>query len=454
VADRFVGSWLAGKGGCINGSALKMNVIKVSDNSVRFASETVRYENESNCTGNIVASYRQAEDFSLVSNIGAPQTVQTSSYNKVDWQLVVAGKLTQKQPAILGFKNANQFCLVPTDEPNAIHNYLQQANFDLTNTCFTKTTPPASMQKPTQVLATASFRLGDNKESWADVLSQLNDQGRQGYALLTPSVRLDNPDGSFALYKNLYVKNNKSTDTYTYKTVDVKTNSVANRYLLWVNELNKQGSLGYIYKLSFGEVTSDTDKYLFVKNDKKPATYSYSNRFLTNTSRTSILNAFNELGAQGCKLIYANSEFTNNGTTNGTFYVPTCVNSSTHNGTYAYRYFEVPQHIPFNKDDAIKLEKLLKEQAAEGYRLVDANNNLGFFNIDGYLFERDSENTGPIEYKVFIEDAASETDEPYIFENRIQDQGTLGWFFAVRLGSVYTNSPTNYDLASGVVFPK
>jgi hypothetical protein len=58
------------------------------------------------------------------------------------------------------------------------------------------------------------------------------------------------------------------------------------------------------------------------------------------------------------------------------------------------------------------------------------------------------------EYKVFIEDAASETDEPYIFENRIQDQGTLGWFFAVRLGSVYTNSPTNYDLASGVVFPK
>lgn len=49
------------------------------------------------------------------------------------------------------------------------------------------------MQKPTQVLATASFRLGDNKESWADVLSQLNDQGRQGYALLTPSVRLDNP---------------------------------------------------------------------------------------------------------------------------------------------------------------------------------------------------------------------------------------------------------------------
>ena len=62
------------------------------------------------------------------------------------------------------------------------------------------------MQKPTQVLATASFRLGDNKESWADVLSQLNDQGRQGYALLTPSVRLDNPDGSFALYRNLYVK--------------------------------------------------------------------------------------------------------------------------------------------------------------------------------------------------------------------------------------------------------
>ncbi|WP_373868796.1 PT dipeptide repeat lipoprotein, partial [Acinetobacter junii] len=150
------------------------------------------------------------------------------------------------------------------------------------------------------------------------------------------------------------------------------------------------------------------------------------------------------------KLIYANSEFTNNGTTNGTFYVPTCVNSSTHNGIYAYRYFEVPQHIPFNKDDAIKLENLLKEQAAEGYRLVDANNNLGFFNIDGYLFERDSENTGPIEYKVFIEDAASETDEPYIVENRIQDQGTLGWFFAVRLGSVYTNSPTNYDLASGV----
>jgi hypothetical protein len=134
-----------------------MNVIKVSDNSVRFASETVRYENESNCTGNIVASYRQVEDFSLVSNIGAPQTVQTSSYNKVDWQLVVAGKLTQKQPAILGFKNANQFCLVPTDEPNAIHNYLQQANFDLTNTCFYKNNSTSKHAKANSSIGNSKF---------------------------------------------------------------------------------------------------------------------------------------------------------------------------------------------------------------------------------------------------------------------------------------------------------
>ncbi len=432
-----------------------MNIIKVSATSVRFVSETVKYANQDTCTGNIVDSYRQASEFSLVTAIQPTQTVQSSSYNKAQWQLLVAGKLTSKAPAVFGFKNADQFCLVPSDVPASIHAYLQQPNaFKVINTCYTRSSAPASMKKPVQVLATASYNVRDNQESWADVLTQLNTQGRHGYALLAPSVALDNPDGNRSIYKNLYVKNDNSADTYTYKTADVTTNIVAQRYLLWLAELKRQGALGYIYKLSFGETSNNTNKYLFLKNDQKPSTYAYDNRFLTNTTRASILAAFNELGAQGCKLVYAGSTYTNNGSSNGTFYVPTCVNSSTHNGTYAYRFFEVPQNIPFNAVDAVKLEKLLKEQAAEGYRLIDKDNAIGFFNVDGYLFERDSESTANIEYKVFVEDATDSSDEPYLVENRVQDQGKLGWFFAVKGGSVYTNNPGNYDLNTGVVFPK
>lgn len=432
-----------------------MNIIKVSDTSVRFVSETVKYANQNDCTGGIVDSYRQASEFSLVTDIQPTQPAQSSSFNKAQWQLVAGGKLTSKAPAVFGFKNANQFCLVSTENPTDIHNYLQQTDlFKIVNTCYTRSTAPASMKKPATVIATASYRLGDNQTSWPDVLNQLNDQGRQGYALLAPSVGLDNPDGSSTIYKNLYVKNTKSADTYTYKTADVTTNIVTQRYLLWFDELNKQGALGYLYKLSFGETSNNTRKYLFLKNDQKPATYSYDRRFLTDTSRSSILAAFNALGAQGCKLISASSTYTNNGTSNGTFYVPTCVNSSTHHGTYAYRFFELPQNIPFNSADAAKLERLLKEQAAEGYRLIDKDNAIGFFNVDGYLFERDSENTGNIEYKVFVENATDGNDSPYEVENRIQDQGKLGWFFAVKGGAVYTSSPTNYDLNTGVVFPK
>jgi len=38
-------------------------------------------------------------------------------------------------------------------------------------------------------------------------------------------------------------------------------------------------------------------------------------------------------------------------------------------------------------------------------------------------------------------------------QNRLQDQGNLGWFINVKLGSVYSNNPTYYDLSSGVIFP-
>ena len=96
-----------------------------------------------------------------------------------------------------------------------IHAYLQQVDFSRVNTCYTRSAPSLSQQKPQQIVATASYRFGDNQTAWADVLNQLNDQGRQGYALITPSVALKNPEGSNSIYKNLYVKNNASQDTYT-----------------------------------------------------------------------------------------------------------------------------------------------------------------------------------------------------------------------------------------------
>ena len=440
---------MAGQGACINGSGLKMNIVKMADNSVRFVNETVKYANAKDCTGELSPSYKQPSEFSLATEIGAAQTVQSSSFNQAQWQLEIAGKLGSKQPVVFGFKNADQFCLVSTDQPNDIHAYLQQVDFSRVNTCYTRSAASYSQQKPQQVVATASYRFDDNQTAWTDVLNQLNDQGRQGYALITPSVALKNPEGSFSIYKNLYVKNNASQDTYTYTTADVSTNIVANRYLLWFDELKKQGALGYLYKLSFGETSNNTRKYLFVKNDQKPATYSYENRFLTSATRDNILAALNDMGAKGCKLIDAGSTYTNNGTSNGTFYVTTCVNSSTHHGTYSYRY------VPLNGADVAARATILKEQAAEGYRLIDKDNKASFgLTASGYLFEKDSENTGAVEYKLYAEDAADSSESAYGVENRIQDQGKLGWFFATRLGMVYTNTPSNHDLSTGVVFPK
>ena len=97
----------------------------------------------------------------------------------------------------------------------------------------------------------------------------------------------------------------------------------------------------------------------------------------------------------------------------------------------------------------------MKEQVAEGYRLIDKDNKASFgLTASGYLFEKDSENTGAVEYKLYAEDAADSSESAYGVENRIQDQGKLGWFFATRLGMVYTNTPSNHDLTTGVVFPK
>ena len=132
----------------------------------------------------------------------------------------ITNSILMIEPVVFGFKNADQFCLVSTDQPNDIHAYLQQVDFSRVNTCYTRSAASYSQQKPQQVVATASYRFGDNQTAWADVLNQLNDQGRQGYALITPSVALKNPEGSNSIYKNLYVKNNASQDTYTYTTED------------------------------------------------------------------------------------------------------------------------------------------------------------------------------------------------------------------------------------------
>ena len=129
---------MAGQGACINGSGLKMNIVKMADNSIRFVSETVKYANAKDCTGELSPSYKQPSEFSLATEIGAAQTVQSSSFNQAQWQLEVGGKLGSKQPMVFGFKNADQFCLVSTDQPNDIHAYLQQVDFSRVNTCYTR----------------------------------------------------------------------------------------------------------------------------------------------------------------------------------------------------------------------------------------------------------------------------------------------------------------------------
>ncbi len=93
-----------------------------------------------------------------------------------------------------------------------------------------------------------------------------------------------------------------------------------------------------------------------------------------------------------------------------------------------------------------------KIQAAEGYRLIDKDNKASFgLTALGYFFEKDIENTGTVEYKLYADDAVDSSESVYGVENRIQDQGKLGWFFATSLGRAYSNAPSQYDLTKGVV---
>ncbi|QHH98235.1 endoglucanase [Acinetobacter dispersus] len=354
------------------------------------------------------------------------------------------------------FKGDGMCAVSETANIKDIQTYMDSVDPSKVVTCYTRTNVEGySLLKPTVSKATASYRLLDNQASWANFLAQANEQGSQGFALAGTSLDVKKANSDFPEPKNLYVKNNASTDTYSYKIADITTNVIANRYVLKLAEMKKQGESGFIYKSFLREDPSNTYKYLFVKNDKKPATYTYDNRFLTNKTRASILAAFNELGAQGCKLISAGEDFTTNGTKNDMYYIPTCVNSSAHNGTYSYRYFDMPKtEAGFFEDNPTKLDALLKQQAAEGYHLIDKDNSIGFGVLQqGYLFERDSESTASIESKVFKEDAIYKLDLPSEIQNRLQDQGNLGWFINVKLGSVYSNTPTYFDLSTGVIFP-
>ncbi|ENU22492.1 hypothetical protein F993_02946 [Acinetobacter proteolyticus] len=449
VADRFVGSWLGGF--CHKGARTNLTVHKASENSVRFTIETRQFEKE-DCTGAVIKNYDVASDDALISEIAATETSGTTTANRVKYS-------DRYRPngiaSAYAFKGDGMCAVSETASIKDIQTYMDSVDPSKVVTCYTRTNVEGySLLKPTVSKATASYRLLDNQTSWANFLAQANEQGSQGFALAGSSLDVKKANSDFPEPKNLYIKNNASTDTYSYKIADITTNVIANRYVLKLAEMKKQGESGFVYKSFLSEDPSNTYKYLFVKNDKKPATYTYDNRFLTNKTRASILAAFNELGAQGCKLIFAGEDFTTNGTKNDMYYIPTCVNSSTHNGTYSYRYVEMPKtEAGFYDDNPTKLDLLLKQQAAEGYHLIDKDNAIGFFNTKGYLFERDSESTANIESKVFKEDAIYKLDLPSEIQNRLQDQGNLGWFINVKLGSVYSNTPTYFDLNTGVIFP-
>lgn len=121
-----------------------------------------------------------------------------------------------------------------------------------------------------------------------------------------------------------------------------------------------------------------------------------------------------------------------------TFDIASCINSSTHNGTYQYRYVKNPNAI--EAMDATALQQAITAQQKDGYRLISTSFYINAMERSSLLFERDSENATAVDYKVFSESVIDKYDGLNSMNRRLSEQNKLGWILTGNT-SVYVNDP-------------
>ena len=198
MADRFVGSWLSGF--CHEGARTNLTVYKTSDNSVRFTTEKRQFEKE-NCTGAVIKTYSVASDDALLTEIAATESSGTTTANRVKY-------IDRYRPngiaAAYGFKGEGMCDVPATATIKDIQAYMDSIDPSRAVTCYTRTNVEGySLFKPTVKKATASYRLLDNQSSLENFLMQANEQGHQGFALVSHSLDVKKPNSDFPEPKNL-----------------------------------------------------------------------------------------------------------------------------------------------------------------------------------------------------------------------------------------------------------
>ncbi|MFI8010508.1 PT dipeptide repeat lipoprotein [Acinetobacter sp. ABJ_C4_1] len=311
--------------------------------------------------------------------------------------------------------------------------------------CRVRATAPAySLTKPRDYVDEAQYRVVP-ATTYDNLIVKANQFGAEGYILYKDFILNRMVAGENK--SHIFIKFKQSEDKYLYDLVDISNNIDTGNYVLIADERERKAKQGYLLK-SIYNIDKNHTKLLFVKNLKNSNIYSYDqiyNLDESNVDEKNILNQLNTLGSQSCRYQYTHVSLLNNQVESGLFDIPVCLKTVGDNTKYSYRWVDnLNKEENFDTSPTL-FEKLLKDQAKDGYQLVDDNNTLHLKNKTGYLFEKDSSNNNMSSlYKVYSAPILRTTDSPNILYNRLQDQGNLGWFLLTN--RVYINKLNYSDL--------
>lgn len=440
TADLFVGSWLQGKStlGSTNCILDQIVLTKTAKNALQGSLERTRFEthNKPDCTGGLVSERKYAIDNLNLKNIQAAETADGYTYHHVT---------AQRQPSLdpaaylLVKTGSDSFCLMQGNQPSNIKTWIETQNTPLKSyNCYTRSSEAFTAIKPGKKIDQPLylFEKNINTDNKTLFVNQLNELGRKGYVMLA-----HNWQGLRENFGTVFIKAQSSQDTFTYVASDLTPADSASYYFDWFNLLTAQGKQGYAF--NYG-VNVSTLKYIeyFIKNDQKPATYSYERTYFQPvTDANDLIAQLNALGSKGCRLIDFGRYYTGShpdifdGKQNQPK-IATCMNSSTHHGKYNYRFFSSRTNT--------QLDSLINQQSKEGYRLISSKISLSNTSNDNHLFMKDSEDTILPEYKVFSDSIVSpdlNSSEPVLadIKNRLSAQSQHGWFMTQN-PNVYSNS--------------
>ena len=458
VADKFTGEWIQGQSSFekSNCDLPQIGISKTSANSISAHNEALKYavydSTQKSCSGELITKrYQLMPDFSI-TDIEDAVDLNNFQYHPIKFQEQPQANINNR---VITFLNDQSFCIINATSSNPAYISLERSSISdpyKDNRCYTKSTMGLFTElKPKTELATAEFKTTGfiNSVDSTNFLAQLNEMGQNGYKIIGYNAKTED-NGNV----NSYMKLADETSRFNHIVADRTAPSVADNYFTWRDQLNEKGKSGYQYLHTVRPTTTLNFKDYFIKKETDSASYTYDSGYVYPLVDSNLLiETLNALGAKGCKIIEFKSYFTGQrseilGGKESNPKIATCINSSTHNGTYTYRYKAYPSNNT-SLERSIALQTMIDEQAKEGYRMVSRSLDMSSTTKNGLLFMKDSENTNVGEFKVFSETVFGTSTFNDVLLKRLNQQGQLGWLFT-NSQLIFTTQPKNLqtDLVS------